>query len=157
MVYLILFAALAAAELASVSLIFMFKDMMHSVLALSSVFFFNSLLFLAMGQPLLALLQLFVMMGGVSTFLFVGVSSEGAPRFKRTGLPALALLSAALFAICLYGSYGLQFTEHPEALTAATIGNLLAGGVGQLYLMVFALFGVALGAILVLRKVEAIR
>jgi NADH:ubiquinone oxidoreductase subunit 6 (subunit J) len=157
MVYLVLFAALAVAELASISLIFLLKDMLHSVLALSMVFFVNSLLFLVLGQPLLALLQLFVMIGGVSTFLFVGVASEGLSRFRRTSLATLAVLSAALFAMCFYRFYGMQFTEQQNTLPAIALSGYLTTGIGQLYFVTFALFGVALGAILVLRKVEMIR
>lgn len=157
MVYLILFAALAVAELASVLLIFLFRDMMHSVLALSMVFFVNSLLFLLLGQPLLALVQLFVMIGGVSTFLFVGVASAGLSRFRHTSFATLAVLSAALFVVCFYRVYGAQFSEQQNALQAGALASYLAASVGQLYAMVFAMFCVALGAVLLLRKIDVIR
>jgi NADH-quinone oxidoreductase subunit J len=157
MAYLILFAALAAAELASAVLIFRFRDMMHSVLALSMLFFVNSLLFLVLEQPLLALLQLFVMIGGVSSFLLVGTASAGLSRFRHTGLAALATLSVTLFAMCFYKFYGMQVSEQQNVLAAGALGSYLAAGMGQFYVMAFALFGVALGAVLVLRKVEMIR
>ena len=91
--YPIMFIVLALAELLSISLIFVFKDILHSVLSLAMAFFINSLIFLMLEQPLLALLQLFVMVGGISTFLFVGVASVSLSRFGHANLLLLLVLS----------------------------------------------------------------
>jgi len=157
MVYQVLFIALAVAELAAVALIFLFRDMMHSVLSLAMVFFVNSLLFLFMGQPLLALVQLFVMIGGVSTFLFVGVASAEASRFRHTSLATLVLLSAVLFVACFYRAYGMQFSEQQNVLAGGTLAGYLATSMGQMYVMALAMFGVTLGAIMILRRIDVVR
>lgn len=156
--YPIMFIALALVELLSIALIFVFKDVLHSVLSLAMAFFVNSLLFLMLDQPLLALLQLFVMVGGIATFLFVGVASVGASRFVHTNLPFLLALSVAFFLITFYLAAGTPFpVQQQNPLSGTAIAGELASGSGQLYAMVFALFGVALGAIIMLRRISVMR
>ena len=156
--YPVVFIALAIAELLSISLIFVFKDILHSVLSLAMAFFVNSLIFLLLDQPLLALLQLFVMVGGISTFLFVGVASVSLSRFGHTNKLLLLILSVAFFAISFYMAVGTPFpVQQQNFISGAAISEQLESGVGQLYVIIFALFGVALGAIMLLRRVGVVR
>ena len=156
--YPVVFIALAIAELRSISLIFVFKDVLHSVLSLAMAFFANSLLFLMLDQPLLALLQLFVMVGGMATFLFVGVASVGTSRFVHANLTFLLALSVAFFLITFYLAADTPFPVQQQNLLSGTaIAGELASGSGQLYTVVFALFGVALGAITMLRRISVMR
>ena len=74
MLSLALFLAVAVLELISIALIVLFKDIMHSSLALASLFFMNLLVFLMLQQPLLAVVQLFVLVGGISTYMIIGVA-----------------------------------------------------------------------------------
>ena len=80
--YIALFAIIALLEILSATLVFVFKDMLHVVLSFSALFIINSAIFMVLGQPFLALLQLFIMVGGVSTYLFVGVASEATPSSR---------------------------------------------------------------------------
>jgi NADH:ubiquinone oxidoreductase subunit 6 (subunit J) len=153
--YPIIFIALALAELLSISLIFCFKDILHSVLSLAVAFLVNSLLFLELGQPLLALLQLFVMVGGIATFLFVGVASVSTSRFGHANLLMLLVLSVVFFAVSFYMAVGTPFpAQQSNFLSVDLITEQLASGIGQLYVMVFSLFGVGLGAITLLKRIS---
>jgi NADH-quinone oxidoreductase subunit J len=153
--YPILFIALAAAEILFIALVFVLKDVLHSVLSLAMAFFVNSLMFLVLNQPLLALLQLFVMVGGIATFLFVGVASVSISRFRHTNLLLLLVLALAFFAVSFYIAAGTPFpTQQQNLLTVDAISSQLASGAGQFYLMIFALFGVALGAIALLKRIS---
>lgn len=156
--YPTVFIALALLELVSIALIFVFKDLLHSVLALAMAFFFNSLLFLLLNQILLALIQLFIMVGGISTYLFVGVASVSYSRFKHTSYTALAVLSVIFFALLTYRSLAVGFpTQQQNFLSNNLIRGYLSASVALLYMLAFALFGVALGSILLLKKIGAIR
>lgn len=156
--YPILFIALALAELLAISLIFVFKDILHSVLSLAMAFFVNSLLFLMLNQPLLALLQLFVMVGGIATFLFIGVASVSASRFGHASLMLLLILSLAFFAVTFYMASGTPFPiQQQNYLSGDMIAGQLASGSGQLYVIIFALFGTAMGAIILLRRIRVLR
>jgi NADH:ubiquinone oxidoreductase subunit 6 (subunit J) len=158
MSYPAVFTVLASAELFSIFLIFIFKDMLHSVLALSMAFFFNSLLFLVLGQPLLALIQLLVMVGGISIYLFVGVASAGFSRFKHTNYILLAVISILLFGACFYGAVGMQFpVQQQNALSSDAVASYLTSSISQLYVIAFVLFGVAIGSIAFLKKAEKIK
>lgn len=155
--YPIIFVALALAELVFISLIFFFKDVLHSVLSMAMAFFVNSLMFLALNQPLLALLQLFVMVGGIATFLFVGVASVSMSRFGHANLLMLLVLSVVFFAVSFYMAVGTPFpVQQQNFLSVEAIAGQLASGAGQLYVVVFALFGAAIGAITLLRKISVV-
>jgi hypothetical protein len=47
--------------------------------------------------------------------------------------------------------------QQQNPLSGTAIAGELASGSGQLYAMVFALFGVALGAIIMLRRISVMR
>lgn len=158
MVYLAIFALAAALEIVSALLVFSLKDVLHSVLALSVAFFVNSLLFLMLAQPLLALLNLFIMVGGVSTYIFVGVASLSYSKFKHTSHIALGVLSLLLFAALFYPVYQSSPNgSEQNLLTAQMIGSSLTTNIGVLYIVTLVLFGIGLSSILVLRKVGSVK
>ncbi|MDE1869168.1 MAG: hypothetical protein KGH60_04370 [Candidatus Micrarchaeota archaeon] len=154
MVYAPIFFALAAIEIILIALIFVFKDVLHSVLALSMAFFFNSVLFLALGQPLLALIQLFIMVGGVSTYVFVGVASISFSNFRHTRFAALAGLSVAAFLILSYKMLSVQLPEAQANVFAInSIGPAISSNVALFYVILFMVFSVSLGSILLLKRI----
>ena len=158
MVYPLTFMVLASADILSLLLIFVFKDILHSVLALSVSFFVNSLIFLLLSQPLLALIQLFIMVGGISTYLFVGVASAPLSHFKHTSHAVLAIVSVVFFAACFYNAAGMQLpAPQNNALSGEAIATYLASSMGQLYMVALVLFGAALGSIALLKKGNKIK
>jgi len=152
--YTLLFAAVATLEIISAMLVFTFRNVLHSVLALSMTFLFNSILFLAMQQTLLALIQLFIMVGGVSTYIFVGVSSSGLSKFRHTSLLALGILAPLL--IVAYATnlvYVIQGTSTQEnQVTGLMIKSALGANIGILYVIAFVLFATGLSSIILLKS-----
>jgi hypothetical protein len=153
MVQFVLFVLLSLLELASLALLFVFKDPLHAVVSLAAAFSISALLFLTLSQPFLALIQLFIMVGGVATYLLVGVAATGASSPVRTNHVALALFAIALFFAIYYGVSGANFIGVQGNLLS---GQMIAAGLSQnvplLYLAMFMLFGIGTGAIVLLRK-----
>jgi len=160
MIYIIA-SMLAALILVCASLIFILKDVLHVALALSAVFFVNSLIFLVIGQPLLALIQLFIMVGGVSVYLFVGVAAAGYSHFKYTNYWVLAIVAIAIFSALLYGVYlhglsGPAAGQPPSAYTTAQVAVSLSSKYTliAIYSIALMLFLVALSAIPLLNRLR---
>ncbi len=153
MAYVALFVIVALLETMSATLMFLFKNILHTVLALSSIFVLNSVMFLMLGQPLLALLQLFIMVGGVSTYIFVGVGSASYSKFKNTNYAVLAVIYLAVFVL-----FAAKMTQvnpiitQQNSLTGALVAQSIGPNVGLLYLMATMLFGTGLGSIVLMRK-----
>jgi NADH:ubiquinone oxidoreductase subunit 6 (subunit J) len=154
MVYMAVFAAIALLEVLSAAMVLIFRNMLHVVLAISALFMLNSAVFMMLGQPLLALLQLFIMIGGVSTYLFVGVASEGYSKFRGTNYKLFAvsyLVIFVLFSLKL-GQIGL-LTSQQNVVSGQLIAQSIGSNIGMLYLTVIMLFGVGLGSIIVMGKI----
>jgi NADH-quinone oxidoreductase subunit J len=157
MAYVALFIILALLEILSAILMFLFKDILHAVLALSALFVVNSAIFLVVNQPFLALLQLFIMVGGVSTYIFVGVSSGSYSKFRNTNYTVLAIIYVVMF--LLFSIKLLQMQVQPivteqNALTGSLIMQSLGQNVGLLYLLAILLFGAGFGSIVLMKKLE---
>ncbi len=151
MLSLALFLAVAALEFVSIALIVAFRDIMHSSLALASLFFMNSLLFLMMQQGLLAVVQLFVLVGGISTYMVIGVASGSFSRFRHSRPTAMAIVAAVLFALMTYPLSSMSFTNMQSNIaTSAVVSGSLEAYIGIFYLMTFLLFAIALGSIVLL-------
>ena len=156
--------ALAALITIGASLMFVFRDVLHVAVALSFVFLVNSLIFLLMNQPLLAVIQLFVMIGGVSVYLFVGVAAASYSHFKYTNYVALGAIAITIFAILVYGMYQTgtisyaqgqpltnSFTASQAAASLTTKYTILS-----LYTIALMLFLLAIGAIPLLNRLKVI-
>lgn len=153
MAYVVLLVILALLEITSALLIFVFKDILHTVLALSALFVFNSAMFLVLNQPFLALLQLFIMVGGVSTYVFVGVASPSFSKFRNTNLGLFAVIYVALFLLLLSRlSQASPILTEQNALTGPLIAQSLGQNAGMLYLIAIVLFGSGFGSIVLMKK-----
>lgn len=153
MAYVALFIILALLEILSAILMYVFKDILHTVLALSFLFILNSAMFLVMNQPFLALLQLFIMVGGVSTYIFVGVGSVGYSKFKNTNYNILVVVYIVIF--LLFSAKMVQtgpIIAEQNPLTNQLLSQSIGNNVGLLYIMGIMLFGVGLGSIMLMRK-----
>lgn len=156
MIDLIVFAILTISILLLSILVFALKDVLHAAVALASLFLFNSLFFLLINQPLLAVVQLFIMVGGIATFLFVGVGSAAYSRFLHTRKFVLVVIWAALFAVLASALNGVSFTSTLPQTTfwADSIASSLQSSVALFYIMALAMFGVSLSAIILLKKTK---
>lgn len=161
MIYLIALI-LAALIVIGASLIFVFKNVLHVAIALSFVFFVNSLIFLLLNQPLLAVIQLFIMIGGVSVYLFVGVAAASYSNFKYTNYIALAAVAVALFAVMTYGAYNTgtvnlaQNQTLTNSYTAIQVVTSLTSRytIVSLYAITLMLFLLAMAAIPLLNRLR---
>lgn len=152
---------LSALIIAAASFIFIFKDTLHIALALSAVFFVNSLIFLFINQPLLALIQLFIMVGGVSIYLFVGVASASYSHFRYTNYALLTVAFIAIFIVMVYGVYSTGAVSGPQSQAPNTYGlGQIASSFGStysimaLYAITIMLFLLALGSIPLLNRLK---
>jgi NADH-quinone oxidoreductase subunit J len=153
MAYVALFIIVALLEVFSAILVFIFRNILHVVLALSLLFVFNSVMFLILGQPLLALLQLFIMVGGISTYVFVGVASASYSKFKATNYKVFAIIYLLIF--ILFSARITQVSAvslQQNAVSGSLIAQSLSSNVGMLYLLAIMLFGTGFGSILLMRK-----
>lgn len=149
----IIFVAISLLAAASAIALFASKRLLHAVLALTIAFMSSALLFLYLGETFIALLQLFVFVGGLSTYLVVAVAAESA-RGKFEFYIFIPL--AVIFAIGLSGiavSSGLSSQEPlmPASFISASIAALTTyyPVLGMLLLL---LFSAVIGSILIIRK-----
>lgn len=163
MIYIITYIIAALILIAS-ALVFVFKDVLHIAVLLSTVFLINSILFLILQQPLLAVIQLFIMIGGVSTYLFVGVASASYSDFKYTNYLSLIGLSIVIFSAITYGAYSTGAIT--QASTANSINiystNSIASSFNSNYTLIsfyiigIMLFSIAITAILLLNRLRGV-
>jgi NADH-quinone oxidoreductase subunit J len=153
MAYVALFIIVALLEVLSAALMFYFKDILHTVLALSSFFAFNSAMFLILNEPLLALLQLFIMIGGISTYVFVGVASSGYSKFKNTSYILLIVMVAVIAVLFSIKTLNINLvTNEQNVVTSQFIAQSLSSNLGIIYLLTILLFGTGLGSIILIKK-----
>ena len=157
-------AILGGLAILSALLVFYFKRISHIAVAISALFFANSLLFLALDQPILAVIQLLIMVGGVSTYLFIGVGSAPYSRFKHVNWPALIISSIAIFVLVFYGlqESGALSSLSASALPSPYSANSIMGSFAStssllaLYAIMIMLFGLGIGAIKLLNRLRVI-
>lgn len=148
----IAFAIIAIIEILAAYSMFFFKNLMHSAIALSGVFAITSLVFAFLAQPLLALLQIFIMVGGISVYIFVGVAAPGLAKFKHARVTVLVPLSIIMFAVLAYPLLSLGFSvPSANGLSKAGIQSSFTSGVPIFYIIMLLLFAVSLGAILLIK------
>lgn len=153
MAYVAVFIIIALLEIISAVFIFFFRNILHSVIALSMLFVFNSALFLILAQPLLALLQLFIMVGGVSTYIFVGVASPSYSKFKGTNYAVFAAIYLVILLVFTVKVAQISPSAiEQNTLSGTLISKTLSSNAGILYLMTILLFGTGFGSILLMRK-----
>lgn len=138
--------------------IFMFKarEMSHAMLGFLFITVSAAALLAVLGLPLLALLQLFIMVGGVSTYLFVGVSSENLSRFRHTSLPVLVVAAIALAAVPIYRISLLQgLGGESNHLTSGLISAAIGSNMALFYMLAVLLFGIGVGSIIMMKSLKA--
>jgi hypothetical protein len=136
--------------------LFRLKDMLHIGIALSLLFFFNSVVFLIASQPLLAVLQLFVAIGGISTYFIIGVAALGVSKFKYARFGLLSVSALLLFLLLVYsvgGAFGYHTTSS-NPIGAEEAGLQFEGYVPVFYIMTLMIFGAGLGSTALFKKIR---
>jgi NADH:ubiquinone oxidoreductase subunit 6 (subunit J) len=149
----IVFFVSAALAVCSAFFIFKAREMAHAMVGFLGLSIAAAFVLALLNLPLLALLQLFIMVGGVSTYLFVGVSSENLSRFKHTSFPVLVALSVALAVVPIYkilSAYTLELQVN--TLTPSVISSSLSSNLPLFYMLALLLFGIGISSILMMRS-----
>jgi NADH:ubiquinone oxidoreductase subunit 6 (subunit J) len=142
---------LIATVISSIAL-FLQKKLLRSVIFLALTAIISSLILIYLGQVLVALLQLLVFVGGLSTYLVVAVATEE----KQEKLSSKARLIFASIVIAM----GLSLLVYSVQPTPAGAGNDFSTAAqfafSSYYVLLFAsiflLFAAAIGSILVMKK-----
>ncbi|MGC8694467.1 MAG: NADH-quinone oxidoreductase subunit J [Candidatus Micrarchaeia archaeon] len=149
----VLFALLAVIDIILALSIFITKKTFHSVIFLIGIFIINSLFFMMLSQPLLALLQLIILVGGISVFMIVSVATESYKQIKISNVYKVVALSIfiiiALSTIILQG-FQTSTTVETNSINSTYIEAELSGNIFAIYLLVLFVFLIALGSALML-------
>lgn len=144
-------ALLAAILVIAGILVFVQRRLVHAVVALAAVATISALMFLYLDETLVALLQLLIFVGGLSTYLMVAVAAEEknvSIRSVAIFAVALALLGAVLVAV----AYELPAQSQSGTSFLALAGSALGQYYGIIFASVFLLFAVAMASVLVIKK-----
>ncbi len=152
--YLAILAIAAAAEAVSAMLMLRFRDMLHVIMAFSVFLIFNSAISLMLQQPLLAILQLFIMVGGVATFAFVGTASAGISKFSSSNMAAFAAIAVIISALMFYpfSMIGAQSGGMQNVFSAQSALPYMQSDVSMFYVITAILFGIGFGSIIVMGR-----
>ncbi|MDE1855002.1 MAG: NADH-quinone oxidoreductase subunit J [Candidatus Micrarchaeota archaeon] len=147
---------LLAALLASLTVLaglalFLQKKLLHSVVFLALAAVGSSLIFLYLGQVLVALLQLFIFVGGLSTYLIVAVATE-EKQVKMRNAAAFVIISA----ITSVGLFAAVSNTTVPGLAGNDFSTVAQGAISNYYAFIFAavflLFAAALGSVIIIKK-----
>ena len=151
-VYALSFYLFAALTVLSSVLVFLQRKLVHAVLALTTAFSMSAVLFLIMGQPFIALLQLLVFVGGLSMYLMVSLANEEkGRRYIRVSLfiPIVIVLSVLLL-------YFAHLSVASAAISGSSMDSTFAAAMAQYYPLFYGilalLFSAALGSVLFIKK-----
>lgn len=145
---------LAVLEILSAALIFYFKNILHVGIALSVLFFFNSVIFLIAQQPLLAIIQLFIMIGGISTYFIIGVASLDLSNFKHIRIIPIIVFFVIMFLVISLPLLNVSFSGSAKGpITTSVLASEFVNYIGVFYLLTLLIFAAGLGSIAMFNRV----
>ena len=146
--YMLIVAALALTGGLSV---FLSRRLLHAVLALTFVFIGSAIVFAFLGEVFIALIQLFVFVGGLSTYLIVAVASETSHDgfSKARFLSALVIIAVGIALILAWTGTGIfpQGSSFPPIAASAISEYYVA-----FFMMLLLLFSAVIGSVLIMRR-----
>jgi NADH-quinone oxidoreductase subunit J len=151
----LLLVGFAAASIAAVIFtlgMLLFREIVHAVFSLVLLLATVSLLFVFLGQPLLAIIQLFIMVGGIATYFMISSASANLHQFKRTNIPLFIVIAAIMFAALAYPL--MQSRVQNYSTYSAFTGTLFAYNQPVFFLIIIVLFGISISALLLFKKVR---
>ena len=140
-------------------LIFFERKPLHSVICLAVSEAGSSLIFVYLGQTLVALLQLFVFVGVLSAYMMIAAASEEKQAVAPSGRArhwikffAAALAVAAVLSLVLDG-IGAGHQPAPAGNSFSSSAEIAFGSeYSLLFASIFLLFAAAAGSVLVIRR-----
>ena len=145
--------AVSAFTIISALYVFLERRLLHSVAALALAFVGTAFVFAILGQVLVAILQLIVFVGGLSTYLVVAVASEerNAMLLRIPLFAAMAVVVAATFIMTLHYAPSYSAVQGGSAFTASAV-SVFASQYALLYVMAALLFGTVISGVLVIKR-----
>jgi NADH:ubiquinone oxidoreductase subunit 6 (subunit J) len=127
------------------------KQIFRSVIALTLAFTGSSLLFMFLDQTFVAFLQLFIFVGGLSTYLIVAIAAEETKK-KPISIAYFTVLALLLSA----GLSAIAVRSGPASVHGSSFLGAASAAISSYYPMLYAfallLFACTLGSVIVLRK-----
>ncbi len=127
------------------------RRLVHSVIFLAVAAAFSSFIFLYLNQVLVALLQLLVFVGGLSTYLIVAVASE-VKRVKIRNVAAFFIAAFIIVAGLMAAVFSLQAPTGGGNDFSAAAQNGISTYYPVLFISVFLLFAAAIGSVIVIKR-----
>lgn len=129
------------------------KSLFKSAISLAILFAIVAGFMLLLGQNLVALFQLLVLVGGLSTYLVVAVATDKPINFGHVSLIKFGIAAVVLGAILTYAigiNSGQTFVSIPNI--SQEIGLAIGSGFGLIGAIVFLTFAVAIGSIMLIKR-----
>lgn len=151
--FVIEFAVLAAATLIAAFAVFAEKSIFKSALALAATFFIVSISLLLLAQPVIAVIQLFVLVGGLSTYAIVAVASETKAHSYKINPKTMIATFIALFILLSYALLpGIASVNTSSSSAYTATGFALSSYGSAIYMVVIFMFSVAAGSIIIIKR-----
>ncbi|MCL5239236.1 MAG: NADH-quinone oxidoreductase subunit J [Candidatus Marsarchaeota archaeon] len=144
-------AVVAAITVISGTTLFLQGRLTRSVILLAMAAVGSSLIFLYLGQTLVALLQLLVFVGGLSTYLIVAIAAEEKRASMRSGV-AFAVAAVLISAGLLLALAGLPEAQPLGNSFSAAAETAFSSSYGLLFVSAFLLFATAIGSVVVIKR-----
>lgn len=144
------------AGVSSALAIYIERTIFKSAIALSITFTVVSLSLLLLNQPVVAILQLIVIVGGVSTYLVVAVASETKRKTWETNFRTLAILGILLMLAISYIIFPYVDTSNVSAVSIyGEFQQTLQQYAVAIYFIILLMFVAALGSAVTIKNSEA--
>lgn len=155
MLDLIVFALVTVSYAALAYYLFRVFDMFKASVAFALMALLSSILFLAMGQDVIAILQLLVFVGGVSLYLLVGVASNYASKQMHADTRLFVGAAIVLFA-AFSAAFYTSFNQPTQNLQHSLLSDVQASFANAYVLdgiILFAPFCVSFLAVAAMKRV----
>lgn len=150
-----LFALFALIGIAAGIVVLIQRSLFKAAIALAIVFVAVSGFIFLTSQTMVTLLQLFVLVGGLSTYLIVAVASERQATFRHVDIGVLATVFVVLGAVMFYAT--VNATQNAQSQSAPMINSEISVAIGAnmalLGAVVFLMFALAIGSIMLIKRV----
>ena len=146
------FATMALVAILASIAIFIEEKLLRAAAFLTIVFFVSSLIFILLNQVFIALVQLLVFVGGLSTYLIVAVATEkkGA-RLNNLRLFATLSTIVSLGFLSIVGYLPAAQAAGPSLFSASAIAAF-SSDYAYFYIIAVLLFTATMGSVLVIKK-----
>jgi len=148
------FALITIFTIGAAFFVYLSKSIMRSAIALALTFFGGSLAILFAGESILALLQLLIFIGGLSTYFIVALSLERGKNRNANPIyfSILAILIASSLIIMFLQSSGPTNAQILQNGFLTSFANNEESAYYLLYIIAFLPFAGAIGSILLIRR-----